>query len=296
MIAVERERRLLWALGLGFFVFLTELLAGVVWGSLALLADSAHVFLDVVALGLAYLGARLARRPPTARYTYGFRRVEVLTAAVNGLTLLLLLGLVAKEAFARLRQPLPVPAGPMLGVALAGLLANLLMAGLLRAHEEADLNLRAAFLHVLGDALGSLAALAAGLVILLTGWTAADTVASLGIAALVAVGAVRVLRRAFRILAEGVPEGLDPERIAQRLLAVPGVRDVHDLHLWSIGPGFPALSAHVQVESQTLAEADALAAQLRRLLREEFGLAHVTLQLEGSSCGAPCCNGVSRGP
>lgn len=260
------------------------------------MADSAHVFLDVVALGLAYLGARLSRRPPTARYTYGFRRVEVLTAAVNGLTLLLLLVFLVKEAFERLGAPRLVQAGPMLGVALAGLLVNFLMAVLLWRHEEEDLNLRAAFLHVLGDALGSVAAIAAGIVIALTGWNGADPLASLVIAAIVGMGAVRVLRRTFRVLAEGVPEGLSLEAVAQRLQAVPGVRDVHDVHLWSIGPGFPALSAHVVVDSRSMAEADALASRLRQLLREEFGLEHVTLQLEGTFCGAPCCNGATRGP
>ncbi len=296
MVGIEREQRLLWALSLGFLVFLAELSTGLLAGSLALLADSAHVFLDVVALGLAYLGARLSRRPPTARYTYGFRRVEVLTAAMNGLTLLLLLVFLVKEAFERLSTPRVVQAGPMLGVALAGLLVNFLMAVLLWQHEEEDLNLRAAFLHVLGDALGSLAAIAAGVVIALTGWNGADPLASLVIAAIVGVGAVRVLRRTFRVLAEGVPEGLSLDTVAQRLRAVPGVRDVHDVHLWSIGPGFPALSAHVVVDSRSMAEADALASHLRQLLREEFGLEHVTLQLEGSLCGAPCCNGGTRGP
>ncbi|MFN3347069.1 MAG: cation diffusion facilitator family transporter, partial [Candidatus Bipolaricaulaceae bacterium] len=280
----EREQRLLLASILALLVFFAELFTGILAGSLALLADSAHVFLDVVALGLAYLGARLSRRPPTTRYTYGFRRVEVLTAAVNGLTLLLLLGLLVKEAFARLGAPRPVQAGPMLGVALAGLLVNFLMAGVLWRHEEEDLNMRAAFLHVLGDAFGSLAALAAGVVIALTGWTSADPLASLVIAASVGAGAVRVLRHTFRVLAEGVPAGLNLAQITHRLREVSGVRDVHDLHLWSIGPGFPALSAHVVVESASMPEADALAAQLRQILKEEFGLDHVTLQLEGNFC------------
>lgn len=294
MVGIERERRLLWALALGFFVFLGELLTGLFAGSLALLADSAHVFLDVVALGLAYFGARISRRPPTTRYTYGFRRVEVLTAAINGLTLLLLLGLLTKEAVARFGAPMMVHAEPMLAMAVVGLVANFLMAGLLWHHEEEDLNMRAAFLHVLGDALGSLAALAAGVAIVLTGWTGADPLASLFIAAVVGVGAVRLLRRSFRVLAEGTPEGLELEKITKRLLEVAGVRGVHDLHLWSIGPGFPALSAHVVVDSGSLAEAEALAARLRKLLGEEFGLAHVTLQLEREFCGAPCCNGVLR--
>lgn len=287
----EEKQRLFWALVLGLFVFLAQLLAGLFAGSLALLADSAHVLLDVLALSLAYFGARFAQRPPTSRYTYGFRRVEVLTAAINGLTLLLLMGVVVKEAVDRLGAPREVAAVPMLGVGGVGLLANFLMAGLLWRHEEEDLNMRAAFLHVLGDALGSVAVIVAGLVILHTGWTLADPVTSLAIAGIVGMGAVRVLRQSLRILAEGVPDGLNPEKIAQRIATMPKVLGVHDLHLWSIGPGFPALSAHVVVGSQSMAEVDALASALRHLLREEFGIAHVTLQLEGSFCGTPCCNG-----
>ncbi len=291
----HREERLLWALGVGFFVFLGQILIGLLTGSLALLADSAHVFLDVFALALAYVGARFARWPPTAHYTYGFRRVEVLTAAVNGLTLFLLMGLVVREAAVRLATPQEVWAGPMLGMAAAGLLANLLMAFLLRDHKAEDLNLRAAFLHVLGDALGSAAVILAGLVILFTGWTWADPLASLLIAGIVGVGAVRVLRRTWRILGEGTPEGLDAARIAERMVSQPGVVGVHDLHLWAIGPEFPALSAHVVVEVESMAEADALAAGLRQLLAKEFGLTHVTLQLEGQFCEAPCCNGAPKG-
>lgn len=290
----DRERRLLWSLVLGFFTFSAQVLVGFFAGSLALLTDSAHLFLDLFAIALAYFGARLARRPPTSRYTYGFKRVEVLTAAVNGLTLLLLMAVVVKEAFSRLGRPQEVWAAPVLGMSLAGLVGNFLMALLLRHHEEGDLNMRAAFLHVVGDAFGSVAAFASGLVILLTGWNVADPLASLFIAAIVGLGAFRVLRRSLRILAEGAPEGLDPQKIALRMAALPGVRDVHDLHLWTIGPGFPALSAHVVVESRSMAEADLLASSLRQLLREEFGIHHATLQLEGSFCGAPCCNGLER--
>lgn len=291
----SRERRLLWAIGLGFFVFIGQVIVGLFTGSLALLADSAHVFLDGFALVLAYVGARFARWPPTPRYTYGFRRVEVLTAAVNGLTLFLLMAGVMREAIGRLGAPREVWAGPMLAMAAAGLGANLLMALLLHHHEAEDLNLRAAFLHVMGDALGSAAVIVAGLVILFTGWTLADPLAGLLIAGIIGVGAVRVLRRSWRILAEGAPEGLDTEQIIQRMASQPGVLGVHDLHLWTIGSGFSALSAHVVVEAQSMAEADALAATLRKLLQTHFSLTHVTLQLEGSFCGAPCCNGIPEG-
>ncbi|MGQ9700719.1 MAG: cation diffusion facilitator family transporter [Candidatus Bipolaricaulaceae bacterium] len=291
----SRERRLLWAIGVGFFVFLGQVIVGLFTRSLALLADSAHVFLDVFALVLAYVGARFARWPPTPRYTYGFRRVEVLIAAVNGLTLVLLMTGVVREAIGRLGAPREVGAGPMLAMAGAGLGANLLMAVLLHRHEPEDLNLQAAFLHVVGDALGSVAVITSGLVILFTGWTLVDPLAGLLIAGIVGVGAARVLRRSWHILAEGAPEGLHTEKILQRMASQPGVLDVHDLHLWTIGPGFSALSAHVVVDAQSMAEADALAAALRKLLHTHFGLTHVTLQLEGSFCGAPCCNGVTKG-
>lgn len=276
-------------------VFVAELGVGLLTGSLALLADSGHVLLDVAALALAYVGARWAGRRPDERYTYGYRRAEVIVAAVNGLFLFLLVGFVVAEAVDRLRTPKEVWVGPMMAMAGAGLLGNLAMAALLGHHDADDLSMRAAFLHVLGDALGSLAVVLGGASMILTGQTWPDAAASLLISGILLVGAIRVLRRAGRVLAEGVPEGLVLGEVARAMAEVGGVREVHDLHVWSLGPGSPALTAHVVLGERSLQEADAIVAELRRILKERFGIHHVTIQVESGACQAPCCNALKGG-
>jgi cobalt-zinc-cadmium efflux system protein len=288
---MSRERRLCWALGVGVVLFVAELSVAFLSGSLALLADSGHVFLDVFALGLAYLATRLVKRRPDRIYTYGRQRAEVLAAAINALLLVFLAGFVLAEALSRLRWPRPVLAEPFLAMAGGGLLGNLLIAFLLGAHEKHDLNMRAAFLHVLGDALGSLAALLAAVGLFLFGRPWVDSAASLFISGILIFGAVRLLRRAGRVLAEGVPEGLSLTEIAAGIAAIPGVVEVHDLHVWSLTPRFPVLTAHVVLGDLSLREADRMAHDLRRMLRDRFGIEHVTLQMEARACPGPSCNG-----
>lgn len=278
-------------MGLGSALLLAEILTAILSKSLALLADAGHLFLDVFALLFAYLGARLALRRPDERYTYGYHRAEVLAAAVNALLLFLLVGFVVHEAVRRISAPTPVWVGPVLVMALVGLLGNLVTAFLLFGHEKNDLNMRAAFLHVLGDALGSVVVLIAGLALAFSGPAWIDPVASLVISGIILFGAARVVRGVVRVLGEGVPEGLSLAEIAATMAAVPGVREVHDLHVWTIKPGFPALTAHVVLGDLPLREADRLAEELRRRIRERFGIEHVTLQVEGESCNGPCCNG-----
>jgi len=288
---VGRERRLLWAWILGVLLFVAELVTAFFSGSLALLADTGHVFLDVFALSLAYWASLLARRRPDHKYTYGYHRLEVLAAALNALLLFFLVGFVVHEALGRFRSPAAILAGPVVAMAGLGLLGNLLMAWLLHSHEKHDLNVRAAFLHVLGDALGSVAVLLGGLSVLLFQALWVDPAASLFISGIILVGAVRVLRETLRVLAEGVPEGYSLLEISAAMAAFPGVQEVHDLHVWSLGPQFPALTAHVVVGDLSLREADALAENLRQMLHKRFGIEHVTLQMEGEVCSGPCCNG-----
>lgn len=288
---MTRERRLGWALVLGGALFFAEILTALFSGSLALLADAGHLFLDVFALLLAYGGAKLSRRRPDQHYTYGYHRAEVLAAAINALLLFFLVGFVAKEAMSRLLAPHPVLVGPMLGMAIAGFLGNFGMALLLSRHEKEDLNMRAAFLHVLGDALGSVAVLIAALTLAFSGPLWIDPAASLFISGVIFVGAIRMAKKAMRILGEGVPDGLSLAEIAETMANVPGVREVHDLHVWTIKPGFLALTAHVVLGDRTLWEADRVAEELRRKIRERFGIEHMTIQVEGQSCPGPCCNG-----
>lgn len=290
-MSVDREKRFGLALFLGSVLFFAEILTAIFSGSLALLADAGHLFLDVFALLFAYLGARLSRRRPDQTYTYGYHRAEVLAAAINAALLFFLVGFIVKEAISRFFAPVSVLVVPVLVMALLGLLGNLVMASFLSGHKKEDLNMRAAFLHVLGDALGSVVVLIAGLVLAFSGPYWIDPAASLVISGVILVGAVRVAKGVVRVLGEGVPENLSLEEIAAAIASVPGVRDVHDLHVWTIKPGFPALTAHVVLGDLSLREADQLVEELRRRIRERFGIEHVTLQVEGETCPGPCCNG-----
>jgi cobalt-zinc-cadmium efflux system protein len=275
--AAASPRGLLGALGLTLGFALVEAVAGWWSGSLALLGDAGHMLTDSLALGLAAAAAVLARRAPSMRHSYGFGRAEILAALVNALTMILIVAWLSAEAVARLAHPAPVKGGVVLLVAAIGLLVNLAAAWLL-AGDRHNLNVRAALLHVLGDLLGSVAALLSGAVILLTGWTTVDPLLSLLIVALILVSAVRVLREALHALMEGVPLHLDLEKIGHAMAAVDGVTSVHDLHVWSLSSSRTALSAHVVIRDP-LAWPTTLA-RLQDSLAREFGIDHVTLQPE----------------
>ena len=286
------QRKLGLALGLGCVVCAAEFLGGLLTGSLALLSDAAHVFLHVVALGLSYAAVRLAGRPPTSRYTYGFHRLQVLAAVANGAMLVALALGIFREAWERLQEPAPILAEPMLAVAAGGLLANLVMAWLLHEHDHDDVNLRSAFFHLLGDILGSVGAITAGVIILLTGWTLVDALVSFSIGGLIFVSAAWILKRSLQILAEGVPEGLSATQVQQAISQVSGVSEVHDLHVWSLGPGYVALSAHVVLSDQALSESQSIMEDIKRVLASQFGIHHTTIQFECKNCqGSVTCLG-----
>lgn len=262
-------------------IFIAELAGGWWTGSLALLSDSAHMAVDLSALGMALLAARLKCMPPDPRRTFGYERVEVLAALVNGLLLMVAVGAILKEAFDRLVTPSPVMAGPMLAIAVLGLIANLVSGLLLHPHSGDNINIRAAFLHVTLDALGSVGAIAAAIVMLATGWTRADPCASALICCVVIFTAVLLVRDSAHILLEGAPSHLDIEEIRAQLCVIPGVKDVHDLHLWSLTKGSESLSGHIVVTPGT-DPVSTLKAGTDMLCRE-FALEHVTLQVEGDS-------------
>ncbi len=274
----EANRRVL---GYAFIITLlyavVEAVGGWWAGSLALLGDAGHMVSDASALALASLAAWVARRPASARHSYGLGRAEVLVALLNGLLMLTIVAGIVVAAIERLRAPTPVMAGAVIVVAAMGLLVNLAVVALLSRGEQ-TLNLRAALLHVMADLLGSVAALASGVVIYFTGWTAIDPILSLFICLLILYSGIHLLREALHVIMEGVPLGLDLPEIGRALATVKGVRSVHDLHIWTLSSGMVALSAHIMVDD--LAEWENTLTGLRVRLHDGYGIEHVTLQPE----------------
>jgi cobalt-zinc-cadmium efflux system protein len=257
---------------------LAEVAAGVVAGSLALLSDAAHMLTDAAALGLALVAARLATRPPSGPMTFGLGRAEILSAQVNGATLIALALLIVIEAVRRLLDPSDVEGGLVLLVAIAGALVNLVAARVLASPEKRSLNVEGAYRHVLTDMYAFAATAVAGAVVLLTGFRQADPIASLLVAGIMLVSGWNLLKASGRVILEGAPEDIDPEAIGRAMAARPDVIEIHDLHVWEVTSGFPSLSAHVVVAPG--ADCHGTRRELSRMLRDDFGLDHTTLQVE----------------
>jgi cobalt-zinc-cadmium efflux system protein len=271
-------RRLGAALALIAVFIAAELVAAIVASSLALLSDAAHMLTDGVAIGIAIIALRLAQRPPAGGFTYGLRRAEILSAQINGVTLLLLGALIVFEGIRRLIDPPDVEGGLVLAVALVAIPVNLAAAWLIRGTERRSLNIEGALQHIVTDLFAFIATAIAGAVILATGFGRADGIASLLIAAVMLWAAYLLLRDSGRVFMEAAPKELDPERIGEALAATPGVVEVHDLHVWEVTTGMPSISAHLIVGE----DADCHQARWRaaRLLADRFGVEHSTLQVE----------------
>jgi cobalt-zinc-cadmium efflux system protein len=255
--------------------------AGAFWtGSLALLADAGHMLTDVGGLGLALFATWLAARPPTPEKTYGYYRVEVLAAFVNALVLLAISAFILYEAYQRFLAPPAVLGGPMLAVAVAGLLANVAGMWLLHAGASESLNIKGAYLEVLSDALGSVGVVVAAVIVLTTGWHLADPLIGAGIGLFIIPRTWGLLRQAVNILLEAVPPHVNLVEVESAMAGVPGVRQVHDLHIWTITSGKHAMSGHVVVED--LAAGDQVLRDLHALLHERFGIEHTTIQIESN--------------
>ena len=278
-------RALALALGITLALMLIEAVGGWLTGSLALLADAGHLLADVGSLAVAVVGSWVAGRPPTGRMSYGYRRAEIFAALINGVALLAVAASIISAAFHRLLAPHPIAATGMLAVAAVGLAGNLASSALLAPAREENLNVRAAFLHVLADAAASIGTIAASLVILATGWAAADPLVSLAIAAVLVAVAWPLLRHAVEILMEGTPRGVSLPEIEAAMCRVPGVIGIHDLHVWSVTSGVPAVTGHVRIGDP--AAAHRILVELSDLLHERFHLGHVTLQLEAQPLDAP---------
>ena len=275
------SRRMAAALVLTIVIAVVEAVGGWLTGSLALLSDAGHMWTDVSALGLALLASWWAGRPANRKRTYGYVRLEILSALLNGVMLLAITVFIVVEAIERMQRPTHVDLGPMALIATIGLVANLLAMGFLRSGHS--LNTRSAFLHVLGDALSSVGVLAAAGVMALTGWKWVDPLISIGISAVVVVGGWRVLREAVDVLLETVPPHVDVDGVAKALEAIPRVTAVHDLHIWTVGSGMVALSAHLVVDEPTACENDTILVAAKRALVERFGIDHSTLQIESQA-------------
>jgi cobalt-zinc-cadmium efflux system protein len=279
------------ALALVLTFMVVEAVAGVLAGSLALLADAAHMLGDAAALSLALFAAWIADRPATPERSYGFRRAEILAALANGVALVAIGIWILVEGLSRLRDPAEPLAGWMLAVGLVGLAVNVAVAVIVGRARSGSLNLEAAFRHVIADLLGSAGVVVAAVVILLTGWAQADALIGLAIGVLVIGSSWTVLREAVAVLLEATPSGISAEAVGRAMVGVAGVRQVHDLHIWTITSGFPALSAHVLVAPG--ADCHAARLELERLLEERFELRHTTLQVGHA---APGTQPVELGP
>lgn len=278
-----RRGRLALVLGLTVAVLAAEVVGSVLSGSLALLADAGHMATDAVGIALALGAVTLAQRPARGRRTFGWQRMEILAAVANGLLLLAVAGYVLVEAVRRIGDPPDLESGLMLGVAAVGLAVNLVSLAVLHRGRQESLNIRGAYLEVLADALGSVAVIVAAVVILTTGWTWADAVASVLIGFLVLPRAWHLLREALDVLLEAAPRGVDLDDVRAHILEVDGVLDVHDLHAWTITSGMPVLSAHVVVTDGALAAGHGgrVLDALCECLGEHFDVEHCTFQLEG---------------
>ena len=291
----QNEKALRWALGLTGSFLVTEVVAGLILNSLALLADAAHMFTDAAALAIALAAVRIARRPADARRTYGYHRFEILAATFNALLLFGVAIYILIEAYQRFRSPAEVHAIGMLWVAAFGLVINLISMRMLSSGKDASLNLKGAYLEVWSDMLGSIGVIVGALVIQFTDWLWVDSLIAVAIGLWVLPRTWSLLKESLNILLEGVPDGVDVAEVEQAIGAVPGVLSVHDLHIWSLTSGKSSLTAHV-VHDPVRGPAATLLLALQEVLAMRFKVFHTTLQLETTPCRhtADGCNYVAR--
>jgi len=277
----EAERRLWLTISVAVGIAVMELVGGLIAHSLSLISDSGHVFTDILAIGLSIFSIRLARRPHSARWSYGYHRAEIFAALANGSALIGVALLILYSAYLRFLQPVQIQGPLVLLLASIGLVGNLVMALVLfHGRDRMSLNVRGALLHVMGDALSSVGVIIGGLVVIFSGYLLADSIVAAFIGILIIGSAYSLVRDSVNILGEATPRHLELEKIARTVEQVKGVRGIHDLHVWTISSGLYALSGHLIVDTDHLEEGAAIIREVSRKLRETFGIEHVTLQLE----------------
>ncbi len=280
----KSQKRLFLSLLVTIVILIAEVVGGIMSHSLALLSDAGHVLTDAFALGLSLVAFLIMKRPSDHRATYGYQRIGLIAALINGISLVVIALFIFFEAYKRYYSPPEIDTSVMLTIATAGLLGNLIMAWIL-GHKHDDLNMKSVWLHVLGDTISSVGVIVAGLVIRLTGWVLADTIASGIVGVMIIIGGTRVIQETLWILLDLSPVGFRAEDISTKIAGMPEVRSIHDVHIWSIGHGIPAFSGHVQVPDQKISETDVIRKKIERLLVDQ-GIKHAVIQME---C-ADCCN------
>lgn len=278
------KRGLLLALVITFVMMVAEIIGGLLSNSLALLSDAGHMFTDTMALALSFFAMKFAEMPATDRKTFGFYRLEILAALVNGVALILISLYIIYEAYHRMLNPQPVQSALMLGIAILGLAVNIIGALFLVKHHENSLNIRGAFMHIIGDAISSVGVIIGGIIIAFTGWYLVDPVLSILIALGIIIGAGGLVIESVNILLESVPSHINISAITEEISNISGVREAYHIHVWTITSGVYALSAHVVIDDQMVSDSRKLLDTIRTLLIEKFGILHTTIQLECERC------------
>jgi cobalt-zinc-cadmium efflux system protein len=280
----SQEKRLIWSIVVTIVVFAGEVIGGYLSNSLALLSDAGHVFTDIFALVLSLIAALIVKRPSDYRATYGYQRIGLLAALINGSSLVVISILIFVETYKRFFAPPEIDSGLMLVVAVAGLLGNLVMAWIL-GHGHKDLNIKTAWLHVLGDTLSSGGVIVAAVIIRFTGWQLVDPIVSAVVGVIIILGGIRVIKETLWIFLELSPLGFHAEEISKMICGMEHIMGVHDVHVWSIGHGIPAFSAHVLISDRRVSETDVVRQQVESRLAD-LGIKHTVLQMECAECQA----------
>lgn len=296
-MAHVHERPLKLTLYIVVGIMVAEIVGGILSNSLALLSDAGHMLIDALALFLSFSAIRLAQKPATLNKTYGYHRAEILAALANGSVLIVLAIVIFYEAYQRILTPPEVKAPLMLIVAVIGLLANLAGVFLLKDGHQHNINIKSAFWHVLGDTISSIGVIIAGIIIWLTGFYMADAIAAIITGGIMIWGAVQVVNESINVLLEGTPRNIVTSDVIASMRKIPGVNDIHDIHIWSITSEINALSAHLLIDDQMISESTAIVAEVKEHLAKQYKITHTTLQIECQSCSSPgmVCNLLEHG-
>ncbi len=271
---------------LSSFILVAEVVGGLMANSLALLSDAGHVFADIIALSLSWYGVRQAERPSSGGMTFGYHRVGVIVAVVNAISIFAIAAVILYEAYRRLQDPPEVESSIMLAAAVVGLAINVFIASWLHREQRGNLNVRSAYWHALGDALASIGVIVGAIIIIASGWNLVDPIISVFIGLIIVAAAWRILKDGMRVLLEATPPHVDTSVMVEALLRIPGVKDVHDVHVWSISAELHSMSCHVLIDDLPTSEAAGIREKIEGVLRQQFDINHVTLQMECEQCEA----------